>query len=225
MHAKWSEKGALEFVPASMHGASVKSRTGPGNQMGPPGAGYRGMGQPPAMGTGWGGGPPGMQMQGGWGGMSSTGGMPPEGQWNVPNAHAQGRGRQNFVGMGPPGSSVSGTQGQAMPKHPTFVAVWNVSPMYSEQDLASEIMEWDFEPHRCQAVSQGTFLLMFTQSWHANSLVVSLDGTNDVLKCAGDQLTRMATYIYETGKWSAEDVPAVFLNPGILAGGASMREA
>jgi len=198
MHAKWSEKGAHEFVPVSLgnYGGAAQSSRG-GQQMVRGAAGFRGMNQTSAMAGGWGNAAPGMQMQGGWRNM--TGAMAPEGQWNVPGAQSRG---QNFVGMGPSGASVPGAGAQKF-----MVAVWNLSADYTSQALKSELLEIDFHVDRCHDVERGAYLLEFSEVWHANALVVSLDGTQEILRTSAKNPIRMASYFIDGGKWSAEDVP------------------
>mmetsp|Transcript_93397 Transcript_93397/g.166138 ORF Transcript_93397/g.166138 Transcript_93397/m.166138 type:complete len:229 (-) Transcript_93397:62-748(-) len=200
MHAKWAEKGGHEFVPVSLNyggaaGGVAQSSRGR-QQMAHGAVSFRGMNQNGQMAGGWGNAPPGMQMQGGWRNMPGT--MAPEGQWAVSAGQSQG---QNFVGMGPPGSSVSGAQ-------QTFlVAVWNLSNDYTSQAVKADLLDIDFHVDRCHDVDRGAFLLEFSEVWHANALVVSLDGTQEHLRTTGPAPIRLSSYSMETGKWSSEDVP------------------
>ncbi|CAE8600051.1 unnamed protein product, partial [Polarella glacialis] len=197
MHTKWAEKGAHEFVPVSLSGFSGSAPVS--SQQGPPGPGFRGMGQS-GMG-GWGGGP-GMGMAAGnWGGMGA------EAPWGMPG---QQMGQSGFVGMGASGPSgapvLKSLAAAPVPaKSNTLVVVWNLSPDYKPKELKHDLAEIDFTTERCQDILEGSFLLRFAEVWHANALVVSLDGTNECLRTAlADQPIRMATYSVEAGKWSAE---------------------
>eukprot|EP00930_Biecheleria_cincta_P089480 TRINITY_DN78795_c0_g1_i1.p1 TRINITY_DN78795_c0_g1~~TRINITY_DN78795_c0_g1_i1.p1 ORF type:complete len:245 (+),score=47.23 TRINITY_DN78795_c0_g1_i1:98-736(+) len=197
MHAKWSEKGAHEFVPKSVNysgmGANQQSRVG---QQRGPGAAYQRMAGP-AMGGGWGA-QSGMQMHG-WG---NTGGMPPEGQWGMPAVPPQ---PPSYVGHGAASSNISGVSAAGSY---TFLAAWNLGS-YTSEGLRNDLLEIDFHAERCQDLGDGSFLLTFSEPWHAKSLVVSLDGTHEHLKTQNEQPIRMATYSFDMGKWSSEDVPGV----------------
>eukprot|EP00930_Biecheleria_cincta_P030166 TRINITY_DN20919_c0_g1_i1.p1 TRINITY_DN20919_c0_g1~~TRINITY_DN20919_c0_g1_i1.p1 ORF type:complete len:229 (+),score=41.45 TRINITY_DN20919_c0_g1_i1:106-792(+) len=196
MHAKWSEKGAHEFIPKTINysgmGANQQSR-------GPPGASYQRM-PGPGMTAGWGGGY-GMQMHN-WGAASSSQ-MPPEGTWNLPSAPAM---PPSYMGHGT-GSATGVSQSTTEAKSYTFLAAWNLAT-YTSEDLRNDLLEIDFHAERCQDLGNGSFLLTFSEPWHAKSLVVSLDGTGEHLRTQQNELIRMATYSYDTGKWSSEDVPA-----------------
>merc|ERR1712014_190140 len=106
-------------------------------------------------------------------------------------------------------SSASGVSSSMVAaKTYTFLAAWNLAT-YTSEDLRNDLLEIDFHAERCQDMGNGSFLLTFSEPWHAKSLVVSLDGTSEHLRTQHKELIRMATYSFDTGKWTSEDVPGI----------------
>lgn len=187
MHAKWSEKGAQEFVPAHFRGGGFPQ----GGQRGPAGAGPAGY---PGMTAG-------ASVPGNWR-MWIQGSSAPHGEagWDIPS--------HNFVAKEQPG-----------PDQPTqrwLVVGWNLSPRYSENDVLAALREFDFEPERCRALTKEAHLMWFTEEWHANSLIVSLDGTKEYLDSCNSEPVRFAMINPGLAKFSAEDVPTHLL-PSVRA--------
>jgi len=221
---KWIENGETEFVPgavtagapadflslhggyASVHGGQRASATGRNK---PAMHNTRGQPLPPQMAAAYGMGLPHPQygmVQGAW--VPVGPGMPPEGV--VPGWHVPGAGLMYGLGshMLQQGSASAQPKTIAA-KVNTYVAAWNLKEDYTEELLQQQLLDIDFHPNdiwACQGIS-GAFILQFADSWHANALIVSLDGTSEHLSpCTGEML-RLAKWTVEPPQWGAEDVP------------------
>eukprot|EP00927_Polykrikos_kofoidii_P041362 TRINITY_DN35271_c0_g1_i1.p1 TRINITY_DN35271_c0_g1~~TRINITY_DN35271_c0_g1_i1.p1 ORF type:complete len:324 (-),score=54.37 TRINITY_DN35271_c0_g1_i1:117-1088(-) len=228
MHAAWTSKGAVEFIPAAP-GQPVSGVVVPSGTQATPAA-PRPMGTPSGQMVG---GPafPGM-MQGRWPGM--VGGMPGV-SWNAPNP-MPGISPTEAMWQQSPGGSTSGVSGGAAsmpqspmdpsvfgpgtqgPPPPTFspkqrsppqrtpVLVWNLEPSYSKQELEDALLEIDFLPEQvitCNDLLEGSFLFFYAEKHMANAVVVSLDGTREHLRHNGEKL-RLAKWNATTSQWSKE---------------------
>jgi len=224
LHDKWIENGENEFVPGTVNPGAPMDFIGlhggynnvHGGQRGcaagrtkPIVPSARGQQMPPQMVAAYAMGMPHPQYgmaQGTW--MPVGPGMPPEGV--VPGWHFHGAGPMHGLGSHMLQQGGAPAQPRAIAtKVSTFVAAWNFKEDYTEELLRHELLDIDFHPEDvwpCQAI-HGAFILRFADSWHANALIVSLDGTLEYLPpCAGETL-RLAKWSVEPQMWDAEDVP------------------
>jgi len=222
LHDKWIENGENEFVPGagaagaapdflSLHGGYANVHGGQrgcgagrnklamhstrGQPLQPQMAAYA-MGLPhPQYGM----------VPGAW--VPVGPGMPPEGV--APGWHFHGARPMHGLGshMLQHGSA-SAQSKTAAAKVYTYVVAWNFKE-YNEEVLREQWLDIDFHPDdvwACQGIL-GAFILRFADSWRANALIVSLDGTSEHLSpCTGEML-RLAKWSAELPVWSAEDVP------------------
>jgi len=198
MHAAWSAKGAQEFVPAQA-GSSAGGRHAHqmhSNQLG------MHMAHAAYM--------PYMQMPNRWPLMA----MP----------RPMGMGMNDMIlggplhfGAGFPGvmgpASKQAAQTAAAPKPKAVVAVWNLSAEYDKPALQHDLDELDFFPEKlamCRSgsgsASSSSALLLYNEFWFAHALVVSIDGSQDLLNNSSESV-KAATWSYDNLKWSSEDVP------------------
>uniref|UniRef100_A0A7S4PXP3 Uncharacterized protein n=1 Tax=Alexandrium monilatum TaxID=311494 RepID=A0A7S4PXP3_9DINO len=201
MHARWSEKGAQEFVPKGLNAAP----------------GYTGM-HPTQMAAPWSGSPMtnGMRMPMPHWAMAANGGPPHDTQWSVPGishvmdtppGHALGNNMHPLV---PQQSQTLPSNESAAPLKPnTFVVAWNLSPNYTREKLENELFEIDFHPKKCKDVVDGAFLLEFLEEWHADALIVSLDDTEEHLApCEGERLRLAKLAGSDSLTWMPREPPS-----------------
>merc|ERR1712176_1246392 len=99
--------------------------------------------------------------------------------------------------------SASAPPKTAAAKVDTYVAAWNFNEEYTEDELRQQLLDVDFHPDEVLACEDihGAFILRFADSWHANALIVSLDGTSEHLSpCVGETL-RLAKWSVEPSEW------------------------
>mmetsp|Transcript_142898 Transcript_142898/g.398118 ORF Transcript_142898/g.398118 Transcript_142898/m.398118 type:complete len:298 (-) Transcript_142898:93-986(-) len=241
VHAKWSEKGAHEFVPFGMGsggsgmptaapngGGGVPRMVPVGTRGSIPGRerGYLGVHHPgPLMGA-WPGAtlsnsreiappPSGLRVPGPWGPMNN-GGPPPDAHWTM-SGPGSGLGPGPGPGFGalvPPAAGMQPSPLQpptAPPKPQTVVVAWNLNPTYTAKELQNELSEIDFHPDKlkmCQDLLEGAFLLWFTEAWHANALIASLDDTEEHLSPREGQRLQMVRWACDSPTWNSKEIPA-----------------
>mmetsp|Transcript_123042 Transcript_123042/g.244909 ORF Transcript_123042/g.244909 Transcript_123042/m.244909 type:complete len:239 (-) Transcript_123042:91-807(-) len=214
LHDRWIENGENEFVPGVVAGSAAMDFMGiPGGYGNAHGGrkpvlhGARGQPLPSQMVAAYQMGLPHPQygmVQGTW--VPVGPGMPPEGM--VPSWHFRNHG--HMLGVSSPMLQPGSASSQPKATAKTYVAAWNFQEEYTETELRQQLLDIDFHPDdvwACPAI-HGAFILRFADSWHANALIVSLDGTSEHLSpCTGETL-RLAKWSMEPPMWSADDVPA-----------------
>lgn len=154
-----------------------------------------------------------------WGAMAN-GGPPPDVQWSMAGAgpgmvptpgsmfgHGYGPASHQSHGTNAQSPSSQSLPNEAAPSKPfTIVVAWNLSPEYTRETLKNELLDIDFHPEKCDDLPlAGAFVLWFSEVWHAEALIVSLDDTEEHLSPRQGERLRLARWTSDSPSWGAKE--------------------